>query len=572
MQKLLPLLVSFIILLSNFARAEISHCGEGFRRPSLWLPGTRNQNKLLVSGEGNYHFPGRIQDLDLDTLKTLNISELLLPIYERHLHSPLALTRLRYLLENPFEELPVILHRQAIVRELVKNQALREQLDKGLSRISNLLNMHTTQHPDGRSVQTGRINMEVAGAALEGMQSPLVNLFAKIFGLGALATAYFGDLESLLQIRENPLVDIATYAFGAGAYGAGVYSSGNISDALLKVKVLLQESIHLNDLVSQVSDPQWEAIQVAMASPTESNALDLTRAWDSVKNWRGGALTPFASLFQMPRVRALQGQFEKLTLLLSVWNELDVLLAAAKVAVESPQAYSFPNMKDGTGQMQIEDAHHPYVYHLDPRLSVPFSFELDSENPAIVLTGVNTGGKSTLLRAVSILAIQAQIGFPVLASQAALTPFTLLTNIGAEDDQKGGRSKFFAQCERIAELIKSGQIGRALFLLDEAYDGTSFEEIKALQQATIIYLIKNVPEMRMILATHTRALVEWAHQTPGIQNYFIDENHRLRRTEEDGPLPRNAFDIALRAGLPQELVQLARDINAQDHDRRREEQ
>jgi DNA mismatch repair ATPase MutS len=65
---------------------------------------------------------------------------------------------------------------------------------------------------------------------------------------------------------------------------------------------------------------------------------------------------------------------------------------------------------------------------------------------AVVLTGPNMGGKSTLLRQTCIAVIMAQLGAYVPAESMALTPVDrIFTRIGANDNIIAGRSTFMVE-------------------------------------------------------------------------------------------------------------------------------
>jgi len=73
---------------------------------------------------------------------------------------------------------------------------------------------------------------------------------------------------------------------------------------------------------------------------------------------------------------------------------------------------------------------------------------------AMLLTGPNMGGKSTLLRQSCLAVILAQIGSMVPAESMVLTPVDkIFTRIGAEDRLTEGKSTFFIEMEETKTIL-----------------------------------------------------------------------------------------------------------------------
>lgn len=91
----------------------------------------------------------------------------------------------------------------------------------------------------------------------------------------------------------------------------------------------------------------------------------------------------------------------------------------------------------------------------------------------LVLTGPNMGGKSTLLRQVSLVTIMAQLGCYVPAARCRLSPVDrIFTRMGARDNIMTGESTFFIELSEAAIVLRNAT-AHSLVLMDELGRGTS---------------------------------------------------------------------------------------------------
>lgn len=111
---------------------------------------------------------------------------------------------------------------------------------------------------------------------------------------------------------------------------------------------------------------------------------------------------------------------------------------------------------------------------------------LPSAGKALVVTGSNMSGKSTLLRAIGVNAALALAGAPVCATALRIGPMRVATSMRIEDSLEHGISHFFAELRRLKRVLDmaheadGGADGTrrppVLFLLDEILHGTNSRE------------------------------------------------------------------------------------------------
>jgi DNA mismatch repair protein MutS len=133
------------------------------------------------------------------------------------------------------------------------------------------------------------------------------------------------------------------------------------------------------------------------------------------------------------------------------------------------------------------------------------SFGNTSSN-GILLYGINSAGKSSLMKAIGIAVIMAQAGMPVPAKAMSLKPFTrIFTRIEKGDDILAKKSTF------ITEMIEFRNIQRladkdSLIIGDELCAGTEHDSAVAIVAAGVIDLSKK--NSTFIFATHLHKLAE----------------------------------------------------------------
>ena len=73
----------------------------------------------------------------------------------------------------------------------------------------------------------------------------------------------------------------------------------------------------------------------------------------------------------------------------------------------------------------------------------------------MLLTGANMGGKSTLLRQVSLSAVMAQVGAWVPAESLRLSPIDAVhVRMGARDHIMAGQSTFMVELSETATMLR----------------------------------------------------------------------------------------------------------------------
>lgn len=113
---------------------------------------------------------------------------------------------------------------------------------------------------------------------------------------------------------------------------------------------------------------------------------------------------------------------------------------------------------------------------LVPQQTILNDLFFDRTNRVYILTGANRGGKTTFTQALGQLFLLAQGGIFVPADKFVFTPADLiLTHFPADEDRTLDLGRLGEECKRFRDLYAVSS-ERSLFLLNETFSTTSFEE------------------------------------------------------------------------------------------------
>ncbi len=158
--------------------------------------------------------------------------------------------------------------------------------------------------------------------------------------------------------------------------------------------------------------------------------------------------------------------------------ELEALASLAGFAFERPD-HCFPEIVDEQTFESVACGH-PLI-EADKRVSNDVT--ITAPGYALVVTGSNMSGKSTLLRAIGINAVLANAGAPVCAKSMRIGRLVVATSMRVSDSLDEGTSRFYAELKKLKLVLdlarkakaKDGE-GTVLFLLDEILHGTNTRE------------------------------------------------------------------------------------------------
>ena len=244
-------------------------------------------------------------------------------------------------------------------------------------------------------------------------------------------------------------------------------------------------------------------------------------------------------------------------------GEMEALLSLAGYAYEHP-AYPFAELLDtaenteltspqaeGTEGVVLDatEAAHPLL----PASAVSNSLTLSVPSvdragtavssaaaQALIVSGSNMSGKSTLMRTVGLNVVMALAGAPVRAERLRLTPMQVGTCLRHTDSLQEHRSGFYTEALRIRAIcdLLNGPLP-VLFLFDELLSGTNSKDRRIAAEGVIRTMLDR-GAVGMV-TTHDLSLTE-------IAAIFPDrvKNVHLQDKVENGQM---SFDYKLRDGV-----------------------
>ncbi len=259
---------------------------------------------------------------------------------------------------------------------------------------------------------------------------------------------------------------------------------------------------------------------------------------------------------------------DDLALMASVLGELDAVQAMALLAVD--MGAHPPEIVDGAKpDLELLDSRHPLLMpKLAERLGiarskepVPVSLRVGGDEPILVISGPNTGGKTVALKTVGLFALMAQCGLHVPAGPGSrLTVFRrVFADIGDEQSIAENLSTFSSHLAAIVEMTRDLE-RPALVLLDEVGAGTDPTEGGALGVAIVEHFRRK--GTMVVATTHHGLMKAYAQSTPGVATasfgYHPETYEPTFRLTLGAPGRSLALEMAERLGLPAEVVQDAR--------------
>ena len=217
-------------------------------------------------------------------------------------------------------------------------------------------------------------------------------------------------------------------------------------------------------------------------------------------------------------------------------GELEALASLA--TMRAVDATSSMPVLEGEGVLRAEGLSHPL---LPLAARVANDITLDGPGTALVVTGSNMAGKSTLLRALGVNVVLALAGGPVSAKSMRVPAVRLRASMRIADSLQHGASYFQAELSRLRTVIEDAEASPPiLFLLDELLRGTNARARHRGARAVVLHLLAR--RAMGIVATHDIALSELEEELGGrVRNMHF--------TDVLGPDGEMTFDYLLRPGV-----------------------
>lgn len=416
----------------------------------------------------------------------------------------------------------------------------------------------------------------------EGMQPvtpyPMLDAVARnLYAFPALTAAIDRIIDRHGEIRDNASPELADIRRSMAATAAGINTAvrrviavaireglletdttPSVRDGRLVIPVAPMNKRKIAGIVHDES-ASGKTVFIEPAAVVEANnrlrELSMAERREIVR-----ILTALADIIR-PEIDALLEGFELL-------GEFDFIHAKGLYARQTDA--ELPALSDGA-ELEWYGARHPGLAHNLERQGkaiVPLDITLTPRRRLLVISGPNAGGKSVTLKTVAIIQYMAQCGLlPTMHSNSHLGVFTdILIDIGDDQSIDDDLSTYSSHLRNMKLFITRGT-GTSLILIDEFGGGTEPQIGGAIAQAVLAKL--NGMGVWGVVTTHYHNLKQFAEDTEGLVNgSMLYDRNRMAPTFKlaiGQPGSSFAIEIARKTGLPEDIIEQARNIVGSDY-------
>ena len=184
--------------------------------------------------------------------------------------------------------------------------------------------------------------------------------------------------------------------------------------------------------------------------------------------------------------------------------EIDITATCRKLA--ESHKYCRPSIREGVGYIYGKNMRHPIIERLTNVIYVPHTIKISDKERGLLIYGVNSSGKSSIMKSIGVNLIMAQAGMYVAADKFVYTPYhNISTRIWGNDNMYSGQSSFAVEMSELRGILaRSGP--RSIVFGDEICRGTETVSGTAIAASTILTLLSK--SCSFIFTTHLHQIVD----------------------------------------------------------------
>lgn len=285
------------------------------------------------------------------------------------------------------------------------------------------------------------------------------------------------NLDAQLRPESAALVSVNAHPINEPA---------TLLDRLIGSRIEVEDESAIAPLYQFPKDPDLR--------PMDALFQDVDRLMNAVAGPVARSLARYVGISSKPLL-ALENEFAFFSSAVSLTRRL----MAQGIHVCQPQIVP-PEQR----VIQIDGLHSLLLCLHAPPVPVPGQADFGDDGRIALLTGPNSGGKTTYLRSVGLAQVLAQAGLSIPAQQAVISPVDrILTHFPALETRQEGR--LAEEAVRLRDLFTQAT-AHSLILLNETFSSTAASEAVYLAQDILSAMC--VIGVRAIFATHLTDLVE----------------------------------------------------------------
>ncbi|MDD2508716.1 MAG: endonuclease MutS2 [Aliarcobacter skirrowii] len=203
-----------------------------------------------------------------------------------------------------------------------------------------------------------------------------------------------------------------------------------------------------------------------------------------------------------------------------------------------------------------------------PALANAKPISIDFSKSVVMITGVNAGGKTMMLKSILSAVFLSKYLLPYKAHKdTKVSNFKYINAV--LDDPQSVKNDISTFAGRMVEFSKLFSSKNAIVGVDEIELGTDSDEAASLFKVMIEDLIEK--DIKIVITTHHKRLAALMASNPDVEliaALYDEENQRPTYEFLQGTIGRSyAFETALRYGIPLNVVKKAKEVYGDDKDR-----
>lgn len=203
-----------------------------------------------------------------------------------------------------------------------------------------------------------------------------------------------------------------------------------------------------------------------------------------------------------------------------------------------------------------------------PALHNPKPITIDFSKSVVMITGVNAGGKTMMLKSILSAVLLSKYLIPYKASKhSVISNFKSINAV--LDDPQSVKNDISTFAGRMVEFSKLFNTKEAIVGVDEIELGTDSDEAASLFKVIIEDLIQR--DIKVIITTHHKrlaALMASNEDVELIAALYDEENQKPTYEFLQGTIGRSyAFETASRYGIPHGVIKRAKEVYGEDKDK-----
>ncbi len=203
-----------------------------------------------------------------------------------------------------------------------------------------------------------------------------------------------------------------------------------------------------------------------------------------------------------------------------------------------------------------------------PALHEPKPITIDFSKSVVMITGVNAGGKTMMLKSILSAVLLSKYLLPYNAHKD--TTIGTFKEINAVlDDPQSVKNDISTFAGRMVEFSKLFASKNAIVGVDEIELGTDSDEAASLFKVVIEELIQK--DIKIIITTHHKRLAALMAANPNVEliaALYDEENRKPTYEFLQGTIGKSyAFETASRYGIPRNVIKKAKEVYGEDKDR-----